>query len=168
MGWTLGIAFVAIASVLAWRLRGNRAKQDPRPVLDPAGTFRIHGRVEVTDDCSESGDGLPEMVRVAAVLTDGKRRREEATTEVALDAAPGRPNARQGTYALDVSWNGATPPLHWEPPHATRTDGTEICDGLGCDRFTRCANLATRPRRIDVMAMETEHMLRVACICVPE
>lgn len=168
MGWTLGLALAAVALVAVWRW-ANRAGGGTAEAAATT-TYRIRGRIEVRNDCGGAAAELPDELRVHAVLSDG-RTRIEARTEVALE--PGPPDAadapdKVGVYALQVEWPGPSSPGYWDPPRATRPDGSDVCDGLGCERGTRCLNLAGRPRRLALTGPEMEFTLAVTCICVPQ
>jgi hypothetical protein len=168
MGWTLGIAFTALAIVLAWRWRASREGAGPETAPPSAAAYGIRGSIEITTTCA--GD-LPDRVRVVATLTDGRAARAEAAVEVILQPAEdiGHGELRsEGNYELEASWTADGPPRHWEPPRVYRADGSDVCEGLKCEGPNRCVNVASRPRRIEVTAVEMEYTLRAACICVPE
>ncbi len=170
MGWTLGVAFGAVLIALIWRVRKPGLGGDGAAV-EMFGTYRIHGGVELRNDCDGGVGALPTTIAVTAVLTDGQRARKEARCEVDLTEAgdaDGEGPDLVGQYALEMEWSGRRAPAYWDPPRATLVGGGDICDGPGCLPNTRCVNLASRPRRIQADERDQEFTLRVTCICVPQ
>jgi hypothetical protein len=164
------LALLISVAVAAFLFARGEIFAAPPPTALP--TFRIKGKVKITNDCDGQMNSIPAQVTVETELQDaagGISIMGRDTINVVPDPAVAPNPVKIGTYDITVVWPGGlhSPPrnaVHWTSPIVReRPRGLPVCNAIACPAQGPCRDRVTQVNiPVAPIAM---HDIEVVCAC---